>query len=114
MKRLIIISPKFLKFLTGNLATGMALFPFIVVKNIEAKVNDRLINHEKIHLIQQLEMLILPFYIWYALEYTIRRFQFKNHLEAYKNISFEKEAYCNEDKLNYLKNRKLFSFLKFI
>lgn len=114
MKRLIIISPKFLKVLTGNLARGMALFPFIIVKDKDAQVNERLINHEKIHLIQQLELLILPFYIWYALEYLIRRWQYKNHYEAYKNISFEREAYCNEQDFSYLAKRKFFSWMKYL
>jgi hypothetical protein len=27
------------------------------------------VNHEKIHLRQQLELLVLPFYVWYIIEF---------------------------------------------
>jgi hypothetical protein len=32
---------------------------------------------------------------------------------AYRKISFEKEAYDRENNLEYLKNRKLWSFLRY-
>ena len=72
------------------------------------------VNHEKIHLRQQLEMLILPFFIWYFLEYLVRLVQYKNKDLAYRNISFEREAYANETDLDYLKNRSFFRFLNYI
>ncbi len=87
---------------------GMALFPFIFVKN--KNPDFVLINHEKIHHRQQLEMLILPFYIFYACEYFYRRIKGDRHHEAYKNISFEREAYLHDEDLNYLKNRKIWAF----
>jgi len=43
--------------------TGMALFPFILIKKKDLPVGDVLINHERIHLQQQLELLLIPFYI---------------------------------------------------
>jgi len=52
------------------------------------------------------ELLFIFFYIIYILEWLIRLFINKN---AYKNISFEKEAYSNENNLEYLKTRKCFS-----
>ena len=109
-----IIAPKLIKFLSRGFATGMAIFPFILVKNKEASLNPRLLNHECIHLKQQLEMLIIPFYIWYGLEYLVRRIQFKGHYAAYRHISFEREAYSNDQNLNYLKGRKFWSFLKYL
>lgn len=33
---------------------------------------------------------------------------------AYKKISFEKEAYINDINLDYLRERKLFSFIKYL
>jgi hypothetical protein len=33
---------------------------------------------------------------------------------AYRNISFEREAYANEKDLDYLKRRSFFGFLKSI
>jgi len=32
---------------------------------------------------------------------------------AYKNISFEKEAYCNEKDLDYLKRRRPHEFITY-
>ena len=91
-------------------ANGMALFPFILLKN-EAKKNDVfLINHEKIHLAQQLELLVLPFYFLYVLSYLINLIRYKNHDRAYFNIIFEREAYKNDKDLAYLARRKIFNW----
>ncbi len=73
-----------------------------------------LLNHERIHLRQQAELLILPFYVWYVLEYFVRLLAYKNKKEAYRNISFEREAYANESDPDYLKHRKFWSFLKYL
>lgn len=82
---------------------GLAFFPFIFVRE-DIVIDDILINHERIHLRQQKEMLIIPFYIWYLIAY---------YRKGYMNISFEKEAYDNEDNLTYLKNRRIFAFLRY-
>ncbi|RZK84416.1 MAG: hypothetical protein EOO98_16755, partial [Pedobacter sp.] len=50
-------------------AAGMAVFPFILLKSERFKSDTEIINHEKIHLRQQLELLILPFYILYLINY---------------------------------------------
>jgi hypothetical protein len=73
-----------------------------------------LLNHEKIHLRQQLELLFVPFFIWYGLEFVIRFFQYRDWKIAYRNISFEREAYENEKDINFLNNRVLLNHLKFI
>jgi uncharacterized protein HemY len=83
---------------------AIAIFPFIFV-HPNTVITDRLINHEKIHLRQQLEMLVLPFYVWYLIEYVFR---------GYMGISFEKEAYENDSNLNFLKSRKFFNFVKYL
>jgi len=93
---------------------GIAIFPFIILRDKKLKNNPTIINHEKIHLIQQLELLIFLFYIWYIIEFFIRLIISKDQNKAYRNISFEKEAYANEDNLNYLKNRKFYSFLNYL
>lgn len=93
---------------------GITLFPFMIFRHKSLKWNKILINHEKIHLKQQLELLIIPFYIIYILEFSLRLIHYKNWHLAYKNISFEREAYMNEKDLNYLKSRHLFNFIKFI
>ncbi|MFD2915535.1 hypothetical protein [Psychroserpens luteus] len=67
-------------------------------------------NHEKIHLRQQLELLVIPFYVFYVVEFSIRLIQYKKWYLAYQNISFEREAFTKEKDLNYLKSRSFWSF----
>jgi len=93
----------------------MTIFPFILINKEEYRSEKRLINHEKIHLAQQLEMLLLPFYIWYGIEYLFRLIQYKGlDYTSYINISFEREAYANQSNFNYLKERKPYSWLKYL
>jgi len=94
-------------------ANGMALFPFILLKGASQKKDLTLINHEKIHLQQQLELLVFPFYVFYLLNYLINLVKYRNHYQAYYNICFEKECYRFEKDLNYLSDRKLYSWIKF-
>jgi hypothetical protein len=101
------------KYLTPKGFRGLTFFPFVFLADKDDKLNKFFINHEKIHLKQQLELLIFPFYVWYILEYFYRLIQYKNKKEAYYNISFEREAYKNEKDLNYLKKRSLWEFLKY-
>jgi hypothetical protein len=102
------------KYLIPKGYRGLAVFPFVFVKYPLDKDNSIFVNHEKIHLRQQLELLILPFFIWYLLEYCLRLFQYKNANLAYRNISFEREAYANESNLEYLKTRSFLQFLQFL
>jgi hypothetical protein len=100
----------FVKLITLNMFIGITLAPFgIYVK--EKYINNKFtINHEKIHWKQQIEMLIIFFYLWYLLEFILK-FLFKG-LKAYRLINFEKEAYTNDKDLNYLNNRKPFNWIK--
>lgn len=94
---------------------GIALFPFIILNSkLSLERQETLINHEKIHLRQQLELLVLPFYILYLANYLINLFIYKNHQKAYRNIIFEKEAFENEKRNDYLKSRKIWAFIYFI
>ena len=91
---------------------GFTFFPFVFLKYRKDTDNEVLLNHEKIHIKQQLEMLVVPFFIWYLFEFLYRLIQYRNSQEAYRNISFEREAYDNEKDLNYLKLRSFWQFLK--
>ena len=102
------------KYLIPKGYRGMTIFPFVIIKNFFDKENTVLVNHEKIHIRQQLELLILPFFLLYFFEYLLRLIQFKNKNTAYRNISFEREAYANERNLDYLKNRSFWKFRKYI
>lgn len=77
---------------------AITLWPFIFIRGKEC--SQICINHENIHGRQQLELLIIPFYIIYIIEWIFK---------GYRNISFEKEAYNNQYNLNYLKERKHYS-----
>ena len=90
----------------------MALYPFILVR--QANPSSTLINHERIHLRQQVEMGILIFYLWYVVEYGIRRLQYRDRYTAYRNISFEREAFANDTNLRYLKIRPFWAFWRYI
>lgn len=72
------------------------------------------ITHESIHTLQMKEMFYVPFYLWYAIEFLYRLFKLKNAKEAYKNISFEKEAYMYELFSNYPAQREEFAWRKFL
>lgn len=74
----------------------------------------RIINHEKIHTAQMREMLYIIFYIAYVLEWLVRLIINRSQYEAYRNISFEREAYAHENDMSYLSKRKHFAFLKFL
>ncbi len=101
------------KYLIPRGFRGLTLFPFIFLKYPEDKRNIILVNHEKIHLRQQMELLIIPFFILYFAEYLFRFVQYKNANLAYRNISFEREAYANESNLVFLKERGSFYFLHY-
>ncbi|MEN9910427.1 MAG: hypothetical protein RLZZ540_3586 [Bacteroidota bacterium] len=102
------------KYLIPKGFRGLTAYPFVFLKYRIDKENPVFINHERIHLRQQLELLILPFFIWYFLEYLVRLLQYSNKNHAYRNISFEREAYTNESNLDYLKKRRFFSFYKYL
>ena len=102
------------KYLIPKGYRGLTVFPFVFVKCRLDKMNDVFINHERIHLRQQLEMLIVPFFIWYFLEFCLKWIQYKNFDLGYRNISFEREAYANEKQIDYIRNRSFWKFLKYI
>lgn len=77
-------------------------------------IDKYVINHERIHTAQQRELLFVPFYILYVIEWLVRLVQFRNRHDAYMNISFEREAYANGDNLDYLPNRKLFAWRHYL
>jgi len=122
---------------------GITLAPFGIYIREKYLTNVRTVNHEKIHWAQQMEMIVagaiiaaitagilllfgvfswwlllllafpfLFFYLWYVIEWFIRIFT--NGSEAYKSLSFEREAYTNDDNLGYLEIRKHFAQLKYI
>lgn len=80
---------------------GIALFPFVFVVD---KKNKKLMQHELIHIEQQKELFVLPFYILYLWEYF---------RVGYKKSKFEREAKLNERLKGYLDNRPKYNWKKY-
>lgn len=94
---------------------AMCVFPFIFVRKDTRRLSVTTIRHETIHGEQQKELLLIVFYLWYGLEFVIRWCAYGfNHNMAYKNISFEQEAYQNQNDENYLLQRKHYAFIKYL
>ena len=72
------------------------------------------INHERIHTAQMKELLFIPFYIIYLLEWLFRIIQYRDPHKAYLNISFEREAYNHGHDLRYLKHRQRFDTFRYL
>lgn len=102
------------KYLLPKGFVAFAVFPFVFLKSKEFKQNVMLLHHERIHLRQQLELLIVPFFLWYVLEFLWHWSQTKSKAVAYRKICFEKEAYQNETNLDYMKQRPFFNFLSYL
>lgn len=76
---------------------AITLYPFVFYKG---NMNATTKRHEEIHGAQQKELLLIFFYLIYFFEWIIK---------GYRGISFEKEAYNNENDPEYLKTRKHFA-----
>lgn len=99
-------------FLSSLPVDGMALYPFIILRSKGGVHFQRLLNHERIHLRQQAELLIIPFYIWYLMAYLFNRLKGMSHGTAYRSIIFEREAYKHDADPAYLANRPRWAFLR--
>lgn len=64
------------------------------------------LNHESIHTAQMRELLFVPFYVLYGLEWFYHFARLRNWYAAYMAISYEREAYAHGNDLTYLKRRK--------
>lgn len=105
-----IIHNRFIPF--GKYA-AINLFGLIVVKK-GLHLSKRDINHELIHTAQQKEMLWIFFYLWYGIEWLMKIIKYGDTTKAYFNISFEREAYKNENDMNYRATRKHFAWRKYL
>ena len=92
---------------------GITIYPFVVMREKYLKSNSkRIVNHESIHIKQQQELLVIPFYVLYVLEWLVKSIIYKSFKKAYYNISFEREAYSNQRKWTYLNKRKNYAWFK--
>ena len=80
----------------------------------DKSISDKTLNHEQIHTEQMKEMLYVFFYLWYLIEWLIRLIIFRDSHKAYRAISFEQEAYANQENLTYLEGRKRYRWLSYL
>ena len=89
-----------------------------------ANIDQETLNHEGTHTEQMDDFTagqswLRPiggtiFYLWYGIEFLIRLIKYQNWHTAYRAISFEQEAYANEDNDDYNDTRSRFSWLDYL
>lgn len=112
--------------------------PFVLSKRPEEKITQKVRNRECTHARQWVEMAVatgtviwilllcfdlsawwlvlagLAFYLWYGVEWLVMAVRLKDAGRAYKVVSFEREAYANEDDPNYIENSNYFAWVKYL
>ena len=112
---MILVQNRISHFIPGRKFRILCVWPFLFVSNAEPRpLPPEVLNHERIHARQQLEMLWVFFFIWYGAEFMIRWFQQGDRFRAYRSLSHEQEAFRYERDAQYLKVRKLFAWISFM
>jgi hypothetical protein len=96
-----------------NYYTGLSFFVFVWISRLD-KDQVRLIRHETIHFWQQVEMLFVFHWLFYAAFYLIARAKGHCHWIAYRYNPFEIEAFSHEPDEQYLRKRKPFAWLSYV
>lgn len=92
---------------------AMNLFGVLFVRG-NARIDDITLNHEKIHASQMKELLYVLFYAWYVIEWIVRLIQYLDTRDAYRNISFEREAYAHDHDQDYLDKRPALNMIEYL
>lgn len=112
MKPIIVQNSKIPRYLSVFIEiNAITLFPFIISRDTMSKTT---INHESIHIEQQRELWLIPFYVLYLFYWIKGKFKGMSNHEAYFNIPFEKEAYGNHYNKDYLKTREKHAWKKYL
>lgn len=94
---------------------GITLWPYII---LDDEGDSLIINHERIHIVQQRELLVVFFYILYVSFWLYYLYKFRHNSDrnriAYMSIPFEREAYINTKDYGYLLRRTPYSWIKYI
>lgn len=77
--------------------SAITLYPYILFAMQEDQVSKKLMRHELIHCAQIEKEGMIKFYLKYVFEYFKNRLKGMPHWKAYRSISYEVEAYENED-----------------
>ena len=126
------------KFLPFKGFVAMTVWPFIFIrKDKELKFVDKVKRHEYIHVYQQIECLLVGvvlaflmlitgckwwsliplglFFELYAIEWIVKGLiNFGNSRKAYRSISFEREAFENQENPDWLDDRPKFYWIKYV
>ncbi len=103
MKPIIIQNSKIPVYLSIFISiSAITLFPFIISRD---EMSDITIRHECIHIEQQRELWVIPFYLLYGFYWLKGKAAGMSNDDAYFNIPFEKEAYVKMYDKNYLETR---------
>jgi hypothetical protein len=82
---------------------AITIYPFIIFRD---EPDEQTVSHERIHIAQQRELWVIPFYVLYIGHWLINKFRYSDSgPEAYYNIPFEQEAYKNSSNNIYLLDR---------
>jgi hypothetical protein len=73
------------------------------------------LRHEHIHTCQMKELLFVGFYLIYIIEWLVRLLLRRgNAMDAYRFISFEREAYAHQHDASYLSRRRHYAWLAYV
>ena len=92
--------------------TAMNIFGLIFARKEYEPLSKQTLNHEAIHTAQMRELLYIGFYLWYVVEWLVKLFIYGK--EAYRNVSFEREAYQYAGYEGYLSIRKRYKWIQLI
>ena len=88
---------------------AITIFPFIFYNGM--KLDESEMRHEMVHLRQQIALVILPFYLLYLLFWLSNLVRYRDKDLAYRNIPFERSAYCLENQQSVTPLRQSFHWL---
>ena len=89
---------------------AITLFPFIFYNSVP--MTEREIRHETVHLWQQAVLLVLPFYVLYVLFWIVGLLRYRNSMQSYREIPFERSAYQLEGQSGLKRTTMAFDWTK--
>lgn len=95
---------------------GISLCGFFIFRK-DGRLDDCDVRHEHIHFLQQVEWGFIGFFVLYHVEFLLHFVRLWRRaprgtkmgvvwMKAYREISFEKEAYAHDHEADYLKLRR--------
>ena len=91
---------------------AITLFPVIFYN--EKPMTEQDIRHETVHLWQQALLLVVPFYLLYALFWLWGILRYHDNQTAYRNIPFERSAYALEKEENVSPLKQAFDWVHYL